>query len=364
MITRFYVHNFRCLENFELPIAKHASALLIGKNGSGKSTVSQALLVLQRIARGTNQVSTLVQFKDFGRADSPMRFEIEVELERQHYQYMLALEIPTGSKEPRVLDEKLVYDTQTLYLREYFPKEHDTNKSVIRLLKRSFVALPMVYEGDASDPVAVFKRWLSRMLILAPEPGHMSGESKDSTLEPDRTLSNFGDWFTGLLAHSPEAYVTIVDYLRDVLPDLQSIKNPLVGTDARSLSVQFQAEKADLSLSFSSLSDGEKCFFAAALVLASCKTLGPLFCFWDEPESHLSIAEVRHFVMALRQGFGANGQLVMTSHNPEAIRSFSAENTFVLTRRSHLEPAQIRSLETIQREPGDLINALLLGEIA
>ncbi len=56
MIKRLYIHNFRCLENFDLPISKKPSSLLIGKNGSGKSTVSYALEMLRDIATGTNRV--------------------------------------------------------------------------------------------------------------------------------------------------------------------------------------------------------------------------------------------------------------------------------------------------------------------
>lgn len=366
MISRFYVHHFRCLENFDLSIGPHPSSLLIGRNGSGKSTVSHALAILQSIARGTNRVGKLVQLRDFsrGRADSPMRFEIEVTLEGRHYQYLLAFEFPPGFKEPRVMTEQLHCDTEPQYERDRSQVVLGSDKGQSRFqLDWHLVALPIVQERSETDPIAVFKRWLARMLILAPEPGHMSGESAGASLEPERTLANFGEWFTGLLAHSPEAYAQIVGYLKDVIPDLQSIKNPLIGSESRSLSVQFQSEQATLSLAFSNLSDGEKCFFVAALVLASAATIGPLFCFWDEPESHLSIAEVRHFVMALRQGFGSAGQFVMTSHSAEAIRAFSPENSFVLTRRSHLEPTQIQRLETIQRGPGDLINALILGEI-
>ena len=46
MLQRLYVNNFRCLENFELTMKEMPSALLIGKNGVGKSTIAKALEVL------------------------------------------------------------------------------------------------------------------------------------------------------------------------------------------------------------------------------------------------------------------------------------------------------------------------------
>jgi len=97
MLQRLYVHNFRCLENFELPIKGMPSALLIGKNGAGKSTIASALEVLQKICRGINRMRdleklNLISSKDFarGRSDVPIRFEIEVLLEDKLYKYVLA----------------------------------------------------------------------------------------------------------------------------------------------------------------------------------------------------------------------------------------------------------------------------------
>ena len=101
VIRRFYVHNYRCLENFELSLARQSSVLLIGDNGTGKTTVGMALWILRRIARNVNRVGDLVKPKDLaqGRFDVPVRFEIEVEISGHFYQYVIAFEIPPAYKE-------------------------------------------------------------------------------------------------------------------------------------------------------------------------------------------------------------------------------------------------------------------------
>jgi ABC-type Mn2+/Zn2+ transport system ATPase subunit len=105
------------LKNFELPISRQSSVLLIGKNGSGKTTLGLALEVLQKVH---DRVSSLVKPKDLlrGLADVPMRFEIEVALNSKLYEYAIAFELPEGFKELRVLEERLVVDSQTVYTRK------------------------------------------------------------------------------------------------------------------------------------------------------------------------------------------------------------------------------------------------------
>jgi hypothetical protein len=68
-------------------------------------------------------------------------------------------------------------------------------------------------------------------------------------------------------------------------------------------------------------------------------------------------------VTALRRGFHhSGGQIWMTSHNEEAVRRFSHDNTWVLGRKSHLEPTLVRSLAELGPET-DLIQALICGEL-
>lgn len=367
MLRRLYVHNFRCLENFELPISGHSSVLLIGKNGSGKTAVGLALEILQKVGRGTNRVKDLVKPKDLtrGRTEVPIRFEIEVELDAKVYEYIIAFVLPENYIELRVLEEKLSVDGKPVYSRE---------KAEVHLAKTSqgkdakfrfhwgMVALPIVQERSEKDPLFILKQWLARMLILRPLPSLILGDSTEETLEPKADLSNFAAWFCALTVHYPAAYAKIDEYLKQVMPDLKDIQNPVTGKDSRSLIVQFSSDLGSMKLPFEDLSDGEKCFMICALVLAANHEYGPVLCFWDEPDNYLALSEVGHFVLALRKAFQSGGQFIATSHNPEAIRRFSEENTLVVYRRSHLEPTLVRPLSEIQIS-GDLVSALISGDV-
>jgi predicted ATPase len=128
------------------------------------------------------------------------------------------------------------------------------------------------------------------------------------------------------------------------------------------LEVQFSEGPRSLIVPFADLSDGEKCFMICALVLAANESDGPTLCFWDEPDNYLAIDEVGDFLMELRRGFQSGGQFIATSHNPEAIRQFSDESTLHLSRKSHLEPTQVRPLSELKIK-GDKIRALVRGDV-
>jgi predicted ATPase len=352
-------------------VSGQSSLLLIGKNGAGKSTIGFALEILQRIARGVNRVGDLIKPKDLtrGRADAPVRFELEVELDEKTYGYSIAFEFPPGFRELRVFEEKFTFEGKPVYSREVsrvhlakLGKEIEANFGIDWHL----VALPIVQHQSTNDPLFIFKRWLASVLILRPIPSMIRGESDQETLQPNAHVTNFGAWFSGLLASAPSAYAAIDGYLKQVMPDLQDIKNPIIGTESRSLVVQFSNQLGNAQIAFEDLSDGEKCFMIFALVIAANRSHGPLLCYWDEPENYLAPFEVGPSIMALRRAFNQSGQLLITSHNPEAIRRFSDENTLLLFRKSHLEPAIARPLEQLRTSGelnGGLVEALVRGDI-
>lgn len=380
MLQRLYAHNFRCFENFEFNIEKAHSSLIIGHNGSGKSTMADVLEVFQQIGRGTSKINQLIVARDFsyGRTSLPMRLGLEVTLNDQVFSYSLGLELPEGFRDLRVVDESLKVGGTPVYVRRQAEvalnhKGVDESKSKAAAGNNAQfrvdwhqIALPLIQERSDKDPLQVFRTWLAQMVILAPQPRQMGGESSDETLRPKIDGTNFTDWLAGLLSQFPSAYATIDSYLREVMPDLQEFRNEVVGSESKRLIINFARENAEFALRFDDLSDGEKCFFLCATILAANKAYGPLFCFWDEPDNYLSLGEVGHSIAALRRGFQHSGQIVMTSHNEETILKFSSESTWLLGRKSHLEPTIIRTLADLRAEnkfDGDLIQALISGDL-
>lgn len=366
MIRRFYVNNYRCLDNFELPVAGLKSALLFGKNGAGKSTVGHALQILQKIGRGVNRVSRLLSERDlsFGRVDIPVRLELAVTLQGQTFEYVVAFELPEGFRELRVLEESLTVGGVVKFSREVAEMKFlrtDGSQAGSMPVDWHLVGLPLVQARSESDPVHIFQQWLGHMIIVQPVPALISGDSEEESLFPERDLSNLGAWWTGLIAHSPAAYGGIDAALRQVMPDLLDIKNPLIARDARSLNVQFRQNERRWAVPFDMLSDGEKCMVAWAMIMAADRAYGPIFCFWDEVDCHLALSEIGDFTGDLRRSFESGGQFIATSHNIAAIRRFSDENSFLLHRRDHLDHTQIRALASL--EYTDLAGALTRGEL-
>lgn len=236
VIKRFYVHNFRCLENFELPVSGLSSVLLIGNNGSGKTTVGLALEVLQKIARSVNRVGDLVKPKDFsrGRSDVPMRFEIEADLKPRSYGYSIAFELPAEVTELRVFEEQLIIDGKPAYSRK---------QGQVRLvgigqaegaefpIDPQIVALPILAQPSTDDRLFFFRRWLALTPILRPIPSLILGDPGEATLEINPNVTNLGAWFSNVVTYAPSFYANIDEYLKQVMPDFKEIKSPLVGKD-------------------------------------------------------------------------------------------------------------------------------------
>jgi len=369
MIERLYVHNFRCLENFTLELAGQQSVVLIGKNGSGKSTVLEALRVFQSICRGPNRVRDVIRAKDFARFDKsrPMRFEIDATLGQRRFKYAVSFEWPGDFFEARIVEETLLRNGVSVFTRQQGQVQLAGGAAFG--LDWHVFALPVINERPSERSIQDVKAFLAGMILLAPIPQKIEGFSEEPATELDRYALNFAACLRALLQKKPKAYSEFELFVKDVLPDFSSIENVDRGKEGGSqLIVTFEQPKPHetLTLDFDVLSDGEKSFLLSAYIAAAnavrSSTDPPVVCVWDEPDNHLSLSEVGHFITAMRKMTNRGGQFIATTHHPETIRKFSDDNTFVLARKSHLEPTVVKLLNAYSYT-GDLVHALARDEI-
>jgi hypothetical protein len=291
-----------------------------------------------------------------------MRFEIDVSLSGRRFKYAVSFDWPANSREARILDESLSVDGQDVFTRQQ-AQIHLAGGSSFGLDWHVF-ALPVITERPPERSIQDLKAFLASLVLVAPIPGKMTGFSDQPSVELEYDGVNYASCLRALLDKKPAAYSAFDAYVREVIPDFSSIENADRGKDGKQLMVTFKRSKeADsLTVEFDALSDGEKCFFLSAYIVASNAASVPIVCMWDEPDNHLSLSEVGQFIMGLRKMAHRGGQFIATSHHPEVVRKFSDENTIVLTRKSHMDPALPKLLKDFSYS-GDLIDALIRDEV-
>lgn len=370
MFEKIIISNFRCFEDFSIDFSEMNSCVLLGRNGSGKSTIAAAIEILQKMSRQTTRVKDLFKKDDFHSVkNNKSKFELWAKIDGKLFRYSICFELPERFHELRVLGESLLVDGKVIFERELAQvtlRRHGKSEEVSFGMDWHLAALPIIQTASSTDPISVFMKWLSRVIVLRPIPAIMRGDSDTQTLFPKSTAENYGEWFTGLIVDNPSAYTPFVDFLKSVMPDIATVKQRNIGDDSRTLVVDFINEDGGVNVPFTRLSDGEKCFFICALIIASTSVWTDVTCFWDEPENYLAPQEVSATIMSLRRAFKGNSQFIMTSHNPAAIRSFSHENTIVLSRSSHLATPIAKSMVDLNKENefgGNTLDLWLTGDL-
>lgn len=384
MLKRLSVNYYRCLENFVFE-PDVGTNLLVGRNGAGKSTIGLgALLLLQKIGRGESRCKNLIDREDmtwWAPDGAPVRIEVEVEINDSMFVYGLALEFPESFREARIYEERLHIDGVMVFERKTAQVTVEglrVGESAEFVLDWHTVALPIVNSRLAKEGVDLFRTWLSeRMVLLQPVAQTMRGITDRQTMQIESSASNLVDWLDTLLATYPAAYSDVFENMQSQLPDLQDIQRPSIGGDKRELIFNFSKTQTNAQISghvrsamkggakFKQLSDGERLFLLASVLIAAQKCYGPLFVFWDEPDTHIGLSEVRSLVLAFRRAFEMSdiegGQFILSSHNEEVMRAVSAEGTWLLSRYSHLEPPSIRRVSDLPDEI-DIVAKLRLGQ--
>lgn len=342
MLKRVHVDNFRTFQNFEWrpgPVA-----LLLGRNGAGKSALFEVLYLLRLLVWDEMPLSVVLPSTTCTRWDlrREQRFELDVEGADGVFRYRLVAEQERDHGESKIVEETLhCGDTPLFTFIAGQIQLHKDNGQLGPLFAGNWrrSGLGTVVPGAANKRLTWFKQWLGGLVVLRPNPANIGGraEREDRSITPD--CGNFASWYRTLWQERPQ----------DVNQALVALGGVLDGFTGLSIRVDEQRigwlratfadptepnrRRKDISLDFEELSDGQRALILLYVVLHTQIEAGRTVTI-DEPDNYASLDEVQPFLMEAltRVQERPGAQLFVISHHPEYIDQLAPDDGFVVSR--------------------------------
>ncbi len=313
MLTRLYADNFRGLINFEIRFDQ--MNLLLGENGSGKSTIFEVLSKLKSFILGQLPANEVFSWTDSTRwlSNLNQKFEIEISYKKNVYLYTLEIELePFGIGGNQVLETLRKNGKQVIQTQPpSAPNAGDPS-------------VPKYSEVVAmkSHETWLFYQIVKSIIVLGINPSVIYSESKTEDQNLARNAQNFSSWYRFISNRHQGALIDLFVALRKIMPGFNSFSIREAGENVRSLKVVFDAPPGTSSAIFfnlEELSDGQRALIVLYSLLYFAKDAGICF-FLDEPENYLSLREIEPWLNESMDRCGGEvEQMIIISHHPELI---------------------------------------------
>jgi len=335
MLKRVYVDNFRTLVNFDLPLRE--LTLLLGPNGSGKTTVFEAVhavrdfLCAEKTSNDLFPTGTLTRWET---RDTQV-FELALGEPIGEFVYHLEIQHDRIRQRCRVKSERLLHDGHTLY-----ESKVDDAQLRARLYRDNYGVGPEVLVDWSRSGVASiqprpdntlltsFKKRMERVVVARLNPAVMGAFADQESVMLAWDASNFVAWFRYVASSDLDLMAKLRPALTEVIVGLDTLSLAKHGDDAKALVARFRLEEApgaggvSYSCRFDELSDGERVLL---VLYALLECAGPecTLCL-DEPENFLALREIQPWLnMVIDKAQSQAFQTVLISHHPELINALA-----------------------------------------
>ena len=365
MFNRFYVDNYRCLVNFDLPL--NEITLLLGRNGTGKTSVLDVTFALRELLSGRAKITDPHVFpsRTLTRWQSNLFqvFEVGVELQNDSLTYRIEIEHESATDRARVSTETLsAKDGQLLFkfeLGDVHLFRDDSGTGPIYTADWTESALARVAPRHDNKRLTAFLDFMRKVIVCRLYPTSFEHETARENRMLSRDARNFCSWYQHLQLEQPGKIEAFRSELRDVIDDFDGIRLPKVGTTTRAFEMDFEEGGRRFSLGLNEISDGQRALTALYAIVHLTAGLGYTL-FIDEPENYVALSEIQPWLMQLSEACGNDiPQAVMCSHHPELIDFLGHAHGIALTRERSGATKWMRVSESNPAEQ----SALKLSEI-
>lgn len=321
MLTRLYIDNFRCFEKFEWKPGR--KQLILGRNGTGKTSLMDALLFLSNVAVRGDRVERWFKLGQRTRwLDQPQQsFEVEAQLSGQKYVYKLRIE-PTGNPPRPVVQSETLHD----------------DRSVLEFENGTLVVAPpddgpvLAWELDPSrsalstagaEVLVGFRNWLAGISCWRINPRSLRSLSESEDSSPLDDLSNFTSWYRYLREAYPSEDAAFRKDLRESLAGFEELRLENAGGNIRFLDVEFCKDGKRIGIPFGELSDGQRCLICLYAITHFVVARGGTVII-DEPDNFISLREIQPWLMGIEDmADDHDGQVILISHHPEILNQWA-----------------------------------------
>jgi predicted ATPase len=341
MLTRLYADNFRCLVNFEF--RPQQVQLLMGRNGTGKSSVLDLLSLLRAFVEGEGRAAelfsggTLTRWQD----RNLQTFEMEVDGNGGTYLYKLQVDHERATGRCRVSDETLAFDGRLLFqfrLGDVQLYRDDFSMGPTFHFDWELSGLGAIGARQDNQRLSWFREWLHNLQTVRLNAFNITARSEREDSRPRTDMSNFASWYRHLVQEMPELLSPLQQSLRELWDGFESLKLEKAGENVRILKARFKsgagsdaAEPPDYSLD--ELSDGYRALLVIHTLLQfAVESDSALLCI-DEPINFVALSEIQPWLTTLVEAAEDHGfQVMLVSHHPELIDFLAPERAVVLDR--------------------------------
>lgn len=349
MFTRLFVDNFRALVNTDLQLGRRT--LLMGSNGTGKSTFADVLMRLQWALFGLSKTDDIFSADTLTRWQSlpRQRFEIDAIGPDGPYHYEIAVEhrntASADTPRTRIIREALTLKSRPLFhfeegLVRLYRDDHSAGPEYPFDWGRS--ALGTITSRPDNQKLTWFLRWMQGLTVLKPNLPQMEDlvERDDFLLLLD--ARNFAAWYHAASSGDKRRDRDLHDSLAEVLPGFDALNFEFAGPNRWLLRADFSQSGKKLMLRFSELSDGQRGLIFLYAVLHFLLQEGRTV-FLDEPDNYVSLDEIQPWLLSAADIVdGGSGQLLVVSHHPEIFNQWAVSHGRV-AERDGFGPVRIRN---------------------
>jgi energy-coupling factor transporter ATP-binding protein EcfA2 len=266
MLKRIYIDNFRCFVNFEYKPER--KQLLLGANGSGKSSLLDAIRLVKALLKGYENPfldTTRTRWLNLPR----QTIEIESLLDGKVYAYRLENMFSKDSPVSRVYAESLSVEGETVFDQVDGKIRVLAGQDASSMLPLKTANSSLQLASLSSAYVARFLEWIKRVhcLYIDAYPDAMSDTSDGEDALPDDELENLADWYRHLAQADLSAVVSTMRSLDETLDGFNSLQLEQLGVSSRVLRASFELVGKRVTYLLSELSPGQRQLIALYLIL-------------------------------------------------------------------------------------------------